>query len=139
MRGRGERRAEDDDVPVADGRRRELRGGPEQLLLEQREEQRDAESGDERVEGRTSDQGAHHHPLDEPAEQRADDDRDEQGHERSRMPAEPGDPAGGPPQADEEAEGADLALRDGERPGALEDEHDADSDERVRRSRPTGR
>ncbi len=50
------------------------------------------------------------------------------------MPAEPGYPARRPPQADEEAEGADLTLRDGERPGALEDEHDADSDERVGRS-----
>ncbi len=88
-----------DDLPLADGRRRELRGGAEHLLLEQREEQRDAERGDERVERRPFDQRAHHDPLDQPAEQRADDDRDDQRDERapdaSRARASPGPPTAG--------------------------------------------
>ena len=53
------------DLPLADRRRRELRRGAEHLLLEQREEQRDAERGDQRVERWSPDEGAHHDPFDE--------------------------------------------------------------------------
>ena len=76
MRGAMSVAAQDRDPPLADGRRRELRRGAEELLLEQRQEQRDAERGDQRVERWTADERPDHDPLDQCTEQRADDDGD---------------------------------------------------------------